>query len=60
MFSPLDILLAAGGVLVAAAITAPFLFLRRAGRGSLERAEPGARPAPVATPVPQELHRRLS
>jgi hypothetical protein len=45
MFSPLDILLGAAGVVVALAIAAPFLTLRR-------RHMRPARPAPVATPAP--------
>lgn len=58
MFSPLDILLGAGGVLVALAISAPFLFLRRAG----VRAERAQRRAtiPAGTHVARELQRRAS
>ena len=60
MFSPLDIALGAGGVLIAVAISAPFLLLRRAG----ERAERAARrariPAPARAPVAHELQRRAS
>jgi hypothetical protein len=47
MFSLLDILLGAAGVLVAVGISAPFLMLRRGTRA--------ARSAPAPAPVAREL-----
>ena len=54
MFSPLDILLGVAGVLVALAVSAPFLMLRR----SHVRATRHAAAAPV--PVPVELQRQIA
>jgi len=58
MFTPLDILLGAVGVLVAAGISAPFLLLRRRSA----RLEPAARSAPIAAPASlgHDLHQRAS
>jgi hypothetical protein len=55
MFSPIDILLGVAGLLVALAISAPFLMLRR----SHMRA---ARPAPAVAPAPVsvELQRQIA
>ncbi len=50
MFSPLDILLGAAGVLIAVGISAPFLLLRR-------RPARAARPTPTHAPVPGELQK---
>ena len=49
MFSPLDILLGAAGVLVALGISAPFLRLRR------PRPARVARTAPVPAPAPAQV-----
>ena len=50
MFSPVDILLGAAGVLVAVGISAPFLLLRK------PRPLRAARPAPAPAPVPAHAH----
>jgi hypothetical protein len=60
MFSPLDIVLGAGGVLIAVAISAPFLLLRRAGARAERAARRAAIPAPAPAPVAHELQRRAS
>ena len=58
MFTPLDILLGAVGVLIAAGISAPFLLLRR----RTSYVEPVARPATIAGPTPlgHDLQQRAS
>jgi hypothetical protein len=53
MFTPLDILLGAAGVLVAVGISAPFLMLR-------SRAARHPRPAPVPARVARELQKQAS
>jgi hypothetical protein len=47
MFSPLDILLGAAGVLVALGISAPFLWLRRPRPAGVARTAPVPAPAPA-------------
>lgn len=53
MFTPLDILLGAAGVLVAVGICAPFLMLR-------SRAARHPRPAPAPARVARELQKQAS
>ena len=58
MFTPLDILLGAVGVLIAAGICAPFLLLRR----RTSYVESVGRPVPIAGPAPlgHDLQQRVS
>ena len=52
MFSPIDILLATAGVLVAVGISAPLLRFRRPVRA--------VRPTPAPAPVARELQKQAS